>query len=125
MLKTRLDVAKSIATPLIEMEAQVDAALLSHATLQVALIEGRRKAKLPLDAGQEGLEKISLAFDHLLAARKAIHEAHYVFRGVQDKMGIGGYIVTGDTNYGDTGDTPRSYATADEAAPVLTVVRAA
>jgi hypothetical protein len=115
MLNTRLDLAKSVAANLIALEKNVDGALVDHAKLQVALIEGRRRAKLPLHTGQEGLEQLASAASSLIAARKAIHEAHLVFRQVQDDMGLG------TVSYGDYGDTPREM----EPAGKLAIVHAA
>ncbi len=118
MLHTRRAVAQRVATQLIALEEKIDGALVDHAHLQCAAIEGRRDAKLPLHAGQEGLEKLAAAAHSLIAARKAVHDAHLAFREVQDGMRIGPIA------FGDYGDTPREYApegAADQ--PVLAVVR--
>lgn len=112
MLKTRQDVARRIGRELIELEREVDGALVRQASLQVALIEGRRAAKLPLDAGQHGLVKIGEAVASLLAARAAIHDAHHDFRAVRDAMGV-------RADYGDYGDTPNGY---QAEVPVLALV---
>ncbi|WP_267395332.1 MULTISPECIES: hypothetical protein [unclassified Sphingomonas] len=120
MLNTRRNVVQRVGFKHIELEAQVDTALVNLAGLQAAAIEGRRQAKLPLHAGQEGLEKLAVAAASLIAARKAIHDAHLSFRDVQDGMRVG------PVSFGDYGDTPRE-ATLTEPAelPALTVVRAA
>jgi hypothetical protein len=101
MLKQRRDeVSRTVTTALVDVESNLDKALLSHARLQIAVIEGRRSANLPLDAGQAGLDKMSEAVGHLVAARKAIHEAHYAFRQTRTDLRMP------TTSYGDFGDTP-------------------
>lgn len=118
MLKQRRDVSRNITLALVETESHIDNALLTHAKLQIALIEGRRSANLPLDAGQAGIDKITEAVASLVAARKAMHEAHYVFRAVRDELRIP------ITAYGDTGDTPFTEVNAAPAR-VLALVDAA
>jgi hypothetical protein len=119
-LNTRLEVAKSVATPLIKLERQLDATIATLTDLLTAAIAGREKARLPLDAGQDGLDRITAALAPLMLARKEVHQAHYSFRGVQDQMGLG--VIS----YGDHGDTPQDFAqTRGEAAPALAIVSAA
>lgn len=120
-LNTRLAVAKSVAEPLIELEQQVDTSLGTLTTVLNAVIAGREKARLPLHAGQEGIERIAAAASSLIAARKAIHEAHYAFRDVQEQMGLGAVA------YGDHGDTPKVFTgqLGDVVTPELAIVRAA
>lgn len=120
MLNTRRAVVSRVAAEHIALEEQIDGALVRLASLQTAAIEGRREAKLPLHAGQEGLEKLAAATQSLIAARKAVHDAHLTFREVQDQMRLGPIA------FGDYGDTPRGYAPAGAAEqPALAVVRAA
>jgi len=121
MRKERMDVARSVARPLIELEKLIDAALLKHAEVQVALVEGRAKAKLPLHAGEAGLEQMAAAAARLIEARKATHAAHYDFRDVQDQMGLSRFKASDDRDYGDKGDTPREFMTVD-GFPALSVV---
>lgn len=119
-LNTRLQVAKSVAAPLIELEHQIDATIVTLSQVLTAAIAGREKARLPLDAGQEGIERITAALAPLIAARKEIHQAHYVFRNVQEQMGLGAIA------YGDHGDTPQDFAqTRGETSPALVIVSAA
>ena len=118
MLKTRRAVAHRVADHLIALEQKIDGALIDTAHLQVAAIEGRREAKLPLHAGQDGLEQLTTATLSLIAARKAVHDAHLAFRDVQDNMRIGPIA------FGDYGDTPREYvAEGATEQPLLAVVR--
>jgi len=124
MLNTRKQVATSIARPLIELEALIHAALVKQAELQVAMVEGHKKAKLPLGAGEASLDRIAAVGAGLVAVRRDAHAAHLVLREEQERMGLGKYIASGDYEYGDTGDTPRGYGAA-ETAPTLAVVRAA
>lgn len=120
MLNTRREVCKSVASGLISLERSIDDAIVQQGIVQAAVVEGRRKAKLPLDAGQDGIALIADASVALVAARKAVHEAHIRLREVQDRMGVG--VVA----FGDYGDTPRVYTTAEDVAPAsLTLVAAA
>jgi hypothetical protein len=118
MLKQRRDVSRNITLALVATEAHIDDALLSHAKLQIALIEGRRSANLPLDAGQAGIDKITEAVANLVAARRAMNEAHYAFRAARDELRMP------VTSYGDTGDTPLGEGIAAQT-PVLALVNAA
>lgn len=104
MLNTRLAVARNVTIQLVDLEAQIDAILVKQAHLQVALVEGRRAANLPLDAGQVGMDRMIEAAASLVAARKAIHAAHYDFRAVRDQLRLPVHA------YGDSGDTPDSFA---------------
>lgn len=118
MLNTRRAVAQRVADHLISLEQKIDGALVDHANLTVAAVEGRRQAKLPLHAGQDGLEQLTTAMQSLMAARKAVHDAHLSFRDVQDNMRIG------PISFGDYGDTPREYAPEGMIEqPILAVVR--
>ena len=116
MLKTRRDAALAVAAELVPLEKEIDGAIIRNAHLQIALIEARRQAKLPLHAGQRGLEKVMEAAGQLLAARAALHEAHYDFKQVRIDMGLR------VENFGDMGDTPTGYDAVE--APTLTVVAA-
>lgn len=100
MLNQRRAVTRTVTTGLVELEKQIDDALLMHARLQIALIEGRRSANLPLTAGQDGLDKVTEAAASLVAARRAMNEAHYAFRSVRDQLRLPVHA------YGDMGDTP-------------------
>lgn len=115
---TRLKVARDVAAKLYPLEQCIDSAIVRQAELQIAVIEGRRIARLPLHAGQKGLELAAEAVVNLLAARASVHAAHAELRAVQEAMGI---KVLG---FGDMGDTPTGYHEPAEA-PALTVVRAA
>lgn len=118
-ITTKTAVVKSIGTPLVALEQQLDAALLTSGTVLAAAITGREKARLPLDAGQDAIERLVLAQQQLVAARKAVHEAHYAFREVQDQMRVPPQM------FGDHGDTPERFATTGAMTPQLSVVQAA
>lgn len=120
MRKTRLDVAHAVAKPLLAMEQNIDAALTEGAALQVAAIEGRRLARLPLEAGQDALALVAAATAKMIAARAEVHQAHRLLRQEQTNMGLG--VVS----YGDYGDSPEGYeATGLDTTPALTIVQAA
>lgn len=119
MLKQRRDeVSRTVTAALIDVESNIDNALVSHGHLQIAVIQGRRSANLPLDAGQPGIDKMAEAAGHLIAARKAIHEAHYAFRQARTDLRMP------VTSYGDFGDTP-DMATLQAEPAALTLVQAA
>ncbi len=107
---TRLEVVRSVGAPLCEAEKHLDAAFALLAQVQIAAVEGREKARLPLRTGHDALARLVQAQQTLLATRDAVHEAHNGFRAVQDEMGVDGQ------EFGDHGDTPR------EAKVGLTVV---
>lgn len=109
-IATRIDVVRSVGAPLCEAEAHLDAAFKLLAEVQIAAVEGRAKARLPLDTGHDALAQIVQAQQALMTTRNAVHTAHYGFRAVQDTMGVD------DQEFGDHGDTPR------EAKVGLTVV---
>lgn len=115
MLNQRLAVTRTVTTGLVALEKQIDDALVMHGRLQVALIEGRRSANLPLDAGQDGLDKVTEAAASLVAARKAMNEAHYAFRAVREQLRLPVHA------YGDTGDSPERFATIGTAKPLALV----
>lgn len=115
MLNTRRDVARAVAAELLPLEAAIDGAIVHGAKLQIAIVEGRQRAKLPLDAAQGALDKILAAQAQMIAARSALHEAHSDLRVIRDNMGV-------RADYGDYGDSPTGYALPDQ--PALTVVSA-
>jgi hypothetical protein len=63
MLNQRLAAARKVADELLPAEADLDNAILHASRLAIAVIEGRREAKLPLNVGQEGLALVSRAVD--------------------------------------------------------------
>lgn len=119
MLNQRLTVTRNVTIQLTNLERDLDALLVKQAQLQIALIEGRRAANLPLDSGQRGMEKIVEAAASLVSARAAVHAAHYDFRAVRDQLRLPVHA------YGDLGDTQMAMPMTGTAAPTLTVVNAA
>ncbi len=100
MLNQRLAVTRDVTIQLTDLERDLDAIIVKQARLQIALIEGRRSANLPLDTGQRSIEKIMEAAANLVAARAAVHFAHYDLRAVRDQLRLPVHA------YGDYGDTP-------------------
>lgn len=88
MLNQRLAAAKNVADQLLPAEADLDNAILHASRLAIAVIEGRKKAKLPLNVGQEGLSLVSRATMKLIDARGDIIDAHIAFRETQDEIGL-------------------------------------
>lgn len=88
MLNQRLAAARKVADELLPAEADLDNAILHASRLAIAVIEGRRSARLPLNVGQEGLALISRAATKLIDARADIIDAHVAFRQTQDEIGL-------------------------------------
>lgn len=119
-LNTRVAVAKSVAEPLLALEHHLDGAITAYAATLTAAIAGRREARLPLAAGQDGLDQLGLAIGQLIGARKAVHAAHTSFRSVSNEMQVPAVA------FGDHGDTPEDFAqTRGETRPALAIASAA
>jgi hypothetical protein len=88
MLNQRLAAARRVADELLPAETDLDNAIVRAARLAIAVIEGRRSAKLPLDTGQEGLAFMSRATAKLVDARGDIMAAHVAFRETQEEIGL-------------------------------------
>lgn len=88
MLNQRLNAARKVADELYPAETNLDEAILHASRLAIAVIEGRRGARLPLDTGQKGLALMSRATSKLIAARSDIIEAHVAFRATQEEIGL-------------------------------------
>jgi hypothetical protein len=88
MLNQRLAVARRVADELLPTETNLDDAILHASKLAIAVIEGRREAKIPLNAGQEGLALMSRAAAKLIDARGDIMSAHVAFRETQNEIGL-------------------------------------
>lgn len=120
MRNERIAAVRDVTELLTELELQLDNAVLTRSRLEAALIQARRSANLPLNVGLDGMDKIAGATIALVAARKAVNEAHYDFRRVRDDLRLPVHA------YGDTGDTPREFAPsgADRGIPALSIVAA-
>jgi hypothetical protein len=88
MLNQRLAAARKVADELLPAEADLDNAILHASRLAIAVIEGRRSAKLPLNTGQEGLAFMSRAAAKLIEARGDIMAAHVALRETQHEIGL-------------------------------------
>jgi hypothetical protein len=113
LLNQRHQAAQAVASELLPAEREIDSAIVRSAKLTIAVIEGRRKCKLPLTAGQEGLDLVTQATVRLVEARAFLAEAHGAFRATQTEIGLQAF------SYGDISECPPSSA---EAAPPLKVV---
>lgn len=102
MLNQRHEAAQAVAYELLPAEHDVDDAILRSARLTIAVIEGRKKAKLPLSAGQEGLHFVANANARLVEARGLLAEAHCAFRKTQAEIGLDAF------SYGDIVRCPPS-----------------
>ena len=114
MLNQRHQIAQSIANELLPTEQDIDKAILSNARLTIAVVEGRKAARLPLQTGQEGLSLVAHANTRLIEARGFLASAHVAFRKTQSEVGLDCF------NYGDVEECPPPKGRA-----VLATVRAA
>lgn len=94
-------------------EKDVDSAIVRNARLTIAVIEGRRKCKLPLNAGEDGLNLVTQATARLVEARGLLAQAHFAFRETQNEMGLQAF------SYGDISECPPS--SAEETSPLKIV----
>lgn len=113
MLNERNAAARAVATELLPAERDVDSAIVRNAKMTIAVVEGRRKCKLPLTTGQEGLQFVTEATSRLVEARSLLAHAHVAFRTTQDEIGLQAF------SYGDISDCPPPSA---ETAPPLKIV---
>jgi hypothetical protein len=88
MLNQRLNAAKQVADELLPAETDLDNAILHASRLAIAVIEGRRSAKLPLNSGHDGLAHVSRASAKLVEARTDMIAAHVAFRDTQVEIGL-------------------------------------
>ena len=95
MLNQRHAAARAVANELLPAEKIVDEAIVRNAKLAIAVVEGRRSAKLPLTAGQEALGYVAQANLRLCEARGLLAEAHRSFRQTQAEIGLNAF------SYGD------------------------
>jgi hypothetical protein len=100
VLNTRHAIAQTIARELIPAEKEVESAILRNARLTIAVVEGRKAAKMPLEAGQDGLQLIAQASASLVEARGLILSAHKAFRQTQSDAGLDCF------SYGDVAECP-------------------
>ena len=88
MLNQRLEAAQGVAKELFPAEEDLENALLHTSRIVIAVIEGRRSAKLPITTAQVGLERAAAAATHLVAARAELGAAHAAFRETQIEIGL-------------------------------------
>ena len=88
MLNQRTAAARRVADELLPAETELDDAILHASRLAIAVIEGRRMARLPLDTGQEGLAFMSRATAKLIDARGDLMAAHVALREAKDQIGL-------------------------------------
>ena len=113
MLNQRLAVARRVADELLPAETNLDDAILHASKMAIAVIEGRRTAKLPLDTGQDGLAFMSRATAKLIDARGDMMAAHVAFRSTQHEIGLRA------VSFGDVYECPPS--TGEASGPVANV----
>lgn len=111
MLNQRHAAARAVANELFPAEKVVDQAIVHNARMAIAVVEGRRAAKLPLTAGQEALGYVAEANVRLCEARGLLAEAHRAFRETQLEVGLKAF------SYGDEQECPPSTAEVRVVAP--------
>src|SRR5690349_8139629 len=88
MLNDRLAVAKDVASHLLPAEADLDNAIVHASRLTIAVVEGRRKARLPITLGQDALGHVAAATAQLVEARSQLGSAHVALRAAKDEIGL-------------------------------------
>lgn len=104
MLNQRHSAAQAVAQELFPAETSVEDAIVRNAKLAIAVVEGRRAAKLPLATGQEALDLVAQANVRLCEARGFLAEAHRAFRDTQVEVGLRAF------SFGDLQECPPSKA---------------
>ena len=100
MLNERLSAAKAVAAELLPTETELESAIVHASKLVIAVIEGRRSAKLPITIGQDSLGHIAQATARLIEARAEIGAAHLTLRETQINIGLRA------TSFGDLWECP-------------------
>lgn len=105
MLNQRISAARRVADELLPAETELDNAILHASRMTIAVIEGRRMAKLPLDTGQEGLAFMSRATAKLIDARGDMMAAHVALRTTKGEIGLRA------VSFGDIHESPDKQTT--------------
>ena len=100
MLNDRLTAARGVAAELLPAETDLENALLHTSKLVIAIVQGRRMARLPITIGQDGLEHIAQVTGRLIDARRELAAAHAALRKNQIEVGLRAVAV------GDLWDCP-------------------
>lgn len=102
MLNQRHEAARAIASELLPAEQEVDSAIVRNARMTIAVVEGRKRCRLPLRTGQEGLDLVVQATARLVEARSLLAQAHLAFKDTQAEVGLTAF------SYGDEQECPPS-----------------
>jgi len=102
LLNQRHQIASTVASELLPAEKEVDSAIVRNAKLTIAVVEGRRKCRLPLTTGLEALDFVARATSQLVEARALLAHAHAAFRTTQAEIGLQAF------SYGDEQECPPS-----------------
>ena len=112
MLNQRIKAARQVADQLLPAETELDNAILHASRMAIALIEGRKTARLPLDTGQEGLAFMARATAKLIDARGDMMAAHIALRATKDQIGLR------TISFGDLWESPKTAELKPDAANV-------
>lgn len=88
MLNDRLFAARSVAAELIPAELELENAIVHASKLTIAIVEGRRLAKLPITTAQTELGHVANVTAQLIEARAELGAAHASLRKTQVKIGL-------------------------------------
>lgn len=88
MLNERLAAARKVAGELLPAEAKLDETILHASRLAIAVIEGCKTARMPIDTGQDGLVLMTRAAAKLVEARGEMLAAHVAFKETQEEIGL-------------------------------------
>lgn len=88
MLNDRLAVAQNVVSELLPAEAELDNAIVHASRLAIAVVEGRRRARLPITVGQDALAHVARATAQLVGARGELGSAHVALRAARDEIGL-------------------------------------
>lgn len=92
-------------------EASADRAATDSATCIAEMLRMREEAGLPMSAGTEMLDKLVVALNHNITARKSFIEAHAMTPALVKEIGL-------EKSFGDIHPCPRTVRPAGELALV-------
>jgi hypothetical protein len=104
MQHERIEAAREITAGLIELEQQIDFAIISGGRLPGTMAQARLKARLPAATGQEAFLHAAKAFEMLVQARKHIVQAHASLAAAGDALALP------PAAYGDWHECPKPHA---------------
>jgi hypothetical protein len=108
MLNDRLTAARSIAAELMPLERELDDTIQRLQRLTSAIIDGRRRSRMPIVTGQMSLAELAEANSKLVQARAHVVKAHASLADERIKAGLSVYAI------GDFDECPKASASFNE-----------